>query len=76
MQLNFKLLHWLFFWIGKRYLWHIPQLDAEYSSDILQQKEIAFPDLEKQDREKNLFNVDTASESFKHKFLDAHRCWI
>ena len=59
--------------LGKRYLWHIPPREADYTSDALQQKAITFPDLEKQDAQNLLGNIDAASESFKHKFLEAHK---
>jgi hypothetical protein len=68
-----QVLEYLFTWLGRKYLWHIPQREAEYSADSLQPKEITFPDLEKQAQQKNMMNLETASESFKHRFLDAHR---
>ena len=71
-----QVLSWMFAWLGQRYLWHIPQRDAEYSSEMIQQKEISFPDLEKQNKQKNMFDINAASESFKHKFLDVHRCLL
>jgi hypothetical protein len=68
-----QVLEYVFTWLGRKYLWHIPQREAEYSADSLQPKEITFPDLEKQAQQKNMMNLETASESFKHRFLDAHR---
>jgi hypothetical protein len=68
-----QVMQYFFTWLGQKYLWHIPQREAEYTADSLQPKEITFPDLEKQAQQKNMMNLETASESFKHRFLDAHR---
>jgi hypothetical protein len=62
-----------FLWFGKRYLWHIPSQGAEYGTDFLLQKEITLPSVETQDKSVFSGNIDTISESFKHKFFNAHR---
>jgi hypothetical protein len=69
-----QILQSAFTWLGGKYLWHIPPSEADYAADSQQQKDITFPDLEKQDNNlSSLGNIEAASESFKHEFLKVHR---
>ena len=69
-----QVLSWMFAWLGQRYLWHIPQRDAEYSSEMIQQKEISFPDLEKQNKQKNMFDINAAS--LQHQSHSSINFWM
>ena len=63
---------WLCKKIGVRFLWHLPMKKHQFEEPELPTKDLKLPDF----HQKGADGLDTSSESFKHRFLNANRSWI
>lgn len=59
--------------IGVRFLWHLPLKTSDVDSAQLPPKDLLLPDFGKKNQD---LDFDLASESFRHRFLNANRSWI
>jgi len=64
-------IEWMCKKIGVRFLWHLPLKTSDVDSAQLPPKDLLLPDFGKKNQD-----LDLASESFRHRFLNANRSWI
>jgi len=69
-----QFLQWICWWIGKRFLWHVPLMESENAQPAMPPKEVTLPDLYGKDADG--MDPDMTSDSFKHRFLEANKNWL
>ena len=69
-----QFLRWICWRIARRFLWHIPPMEAEYAQPQMPPKEVTLPDLYGKDT--GGMDPDMTSDSFKHRFLEANKNWL
>jgi hypothetical protein len=64
-------IEWMCKKLGLRFLWHLPLKTSDVDSVQLPPKDLLLPDFGQKNQD-----LDLASESFRHRFLNANRSWI